>query len=43
MSPTTIRGTRAFVGTPGDPLVWVNTDDRRVERDADGTYVIRID
>ncbi len=35
--------TNAFVGTPGDPIVWVNTDDRRVERDDDGTYVIRID
>jgi hypothetical protein len=35
--------TNAFVGTAGDPLVWVNTDDRRVERDEDGTYVIRID
>ena len=33
----------AFVGTPSDPIVWVNTDDRRVERDEDGTYVIRID
>jgi hypothetical protein len=35
--------TNAFVGTPSDPIVWVNTDDRRVERDEDGTYVIRID
>jgi hypothetical protein len=35
--------TNAFVGTPSDPAVWVNTGDRRVERDDDGTYVIRID
>jgi hypothetical protein len=35
--------TNAFVGTPSDPIVWVNTDDRQVERDEDGTYVIRID
>jgi hypothetical protein len=35
--------TNAFVGTPSDPVVWVNTSDRRVERDEDGTYVIRID
>jgi hypothetical protein len=35
--------TNAFVGRPTDPIVWVNTDDRRVERDEDGTYVIRID
>ena len=35
--------TNAFVGTPGDPLVWVNANDRRVERDEDGTYFIRID
>jgi hypothetical protein len=35
--------TNAFVGTPGEPLVWVNTADRPVERDEDGTYVIRID
>jgi hypothetical protein len=35
--------TNAFVGTPTDPIVWVNTNDRRVERDEDGTYVIRID
>ncbi|HET6735293.1 hypothetical protein [Mycobacterium sp.] len=35
--------TNAFLGTPGDPIVWVNTSDRQVERDADGTYVIRID
>lgn len=35
--------TNAFIGTPGDPLVWVNAIDRRVERDEDGTYIIRID
>jgi hypothetical protein len=35
--------TNAYVGTPSDPVVWVNTEDRRVERDDDGTYVIRID
>jgi hypothetical protein len=35
--------TNAFLGTPSDPIVWVNTADRRVERDEDGTYVIRID
>jgi hypothetical protein len=35
--------TNAYVGTPSDPVVWVNTEDRRVERDEDGTYVIRID
>jgi hypothetical protein len=35
--------TNAYVGTPTDPVVWVNTEDRRVERDEDGTYVIRID
>jgi hypothetical protein len=35
--------TNAFLGTPSDPLVWVNTSDRQVERDEDGTYFIRID
>jgi hypothetical protein len=35
--------TNAFVGTPSDPVVWVNANDRRVERDDDGTYVIHID
>jgi len=35
--------TNAFVGSPGDPLVWVNANDRQVERDEDGTFVIRID
>jgi hypothetical protein len=35
--------TNAFLGTPSDPIVWINTSDRRVERDEDGTFVIRID
>ena len=35
--------TNALVGTPSDPIVWVNAIDRGVERDEDGTYVIRID
>ena len=35
--------TSAFVGSPSDPVVWVNAGDRRVQRDDDGTYVIRID
>ena len=35
--------TNAFLGTPSDPIVWVNTGDRRVERDEDGTYVVCID
>lgn len=35
--------TDAFVGTPSDPIVWVDAIDRRVERDENGTYVIRID
>jgi hypothetical protein len=35
--------TNAFLGTPNDPIVWVNTSDRRVERDEDGTYVVCID
>jgi len=33
----------AFVGTPSEPIVWVDAIDRQVERDEDGTYVIRID
>jgi hypothetical protein len=33
--------TNAFVGSPSEPLVWVNGGP--VERDEDGTYVIRID
>src|SRR5262245_57997689 len=35
--------TEAFIGTPSEPVVWVNAADRRVERDEDGTYVVRID
>jgi hypothetical protein len=35
--------TNAFLGTPSDPIVWVNATDRPVQRDEDGTYVIRID
>ena len=35
--------TNAFVGTPSDPIVWVDASGRQIERDADGTYVIRID
>jgi hypothetical protein len=35
--------TSAFVGAPSEPIIWVNAVDRRVERDDDGTYVIRID
>ena len=35
--------TNVFIGTPSDPIVWVNATDRRVERDEDGTYIIRID
>jgi hypothetical protein len=32
----------AFVGSPSEPALWVNAFDRQVERDEDGTYVIRI-
>ncbi|MGX9787233.1 hypothetical protein [Mycobacterium sp. MMS18-G62] len=32
----------AFVGSPSEPAVWVSAIDRQVERDEDGTYVIRI-
>ena len=35
--------TNTYVGTPSNPIVWVNAIDRRVERDEDGTYIIRID
>jgi hypothetical protein len=35
--------TNAFIGTPGDPVVWVNATDRPVERHEDGTYIVRID
>jgi hypothetical protein len=35
--------TNAFVGTPSDPIVWVDANNRQIERDEDGTYVIRIE
>jgi hypothetical protein len=35
--------TNAFVGTPREPVVWVDGNGRQIERDHDGTYVIRID
>jgi len=35
--------TNALLGTPSDPVVWINAMDRQVERDEDGTYFIRID
>ncbi len=35
--------TNAFVGTPSEPIVWVDGNGRQIERDPDGTYVIRID
>ena len=35
--------TNAFVGTPSDPICWINANDRPIERDQDGTYIIRID
>jgi hypothetical protein len=34
--------TDAFIGTPSEPIIWVNGGGQRVERDEDGTYVIRI-
>ena len=30
--------TNALLGTPSDPVVWINAMDRQVERDEDGTY-----
>ncbi|WP_233213327.1 hypothetical protein [Mycobacterium hubeiense] len=33
----------AYLGAQDAPVVWVNTDSGQVERDEDGTYVIRID
>ena len=33
----------AYLGTRSDTPVWLNTWDRQIERDEDGTYVIRID
>jgi hypothetical protein len=35
--------TNAYIGTPGDPIVWVDAVGRPVERDDDGTYVIHLD
>ena len=35
--------TNAFVGTPSEPIVWVDGNGSQIERDQDGTYVIRID
>jgi hypothetical protein len=35
--------TDAFIGAPSEPIVWVDANDRQVERDEDGTYIIRID
>lgn len=35
--------TNALVGTPSDPIVWVNAIEQHVERDEDGTYIIRIE
>lgn len=33
----------AYIGTRSDTPVWLNTWDRQIERDEDGTYVIRLD
>ncbi|MGV0811903.1 hypothetical protein ABQF34_08045 [Mycolicibacterium boenickei] len=33
----------AFLGSRRDTPVWINTLDGQIERDDDGTYVIRID
>jgi hypothetical protein len=33
----------AFVGTPSEPIVWLDGNGRQIERDEDGTYVIRIE
>jgi hypothetical protein len=33
----------AFIGSRTDTPVWLNTWDRDIERDEDGTYVIRVD
>ncbi|MDV3124148.1 hypothetical protein M1247_04425 [Mycobacterium sp. 21AC1] len=33
----------AFLGSRRDTPVWVNTGEHQIERDDDGTYVIRID
>lgn len=33
----------AYIGSRTDTPVWLNTWDRQIERDEDGTYVIRVD
>lgn len=33
----------AYLGTRADTPIWVNAWDREIERDEDGTYVIRLD
>jgi hypothetical protein len=33
----------AYLGTRSDTPVWLNTWDRQIERDEDGTYFIRLD
>jgi hypothetical protein len=33
----------AFIGSRTETPVWLNTWDREIERDEDGTYVIRLD
>jgi hypothetical protein len=33
----------AYLGTRADTPVWLNTWDREIERDEDGTYVIRLE
>lgn len=32
-----------FVGAPSEPIVWVDANGRQIEREEDGTFVIRID
>ena len=43
LQPGGTSTTNAFVGMPSEPVVWVNAIDKRIERDEDGTYFIRID
>ena len=33
----------AFLGTPGDPTVWVDAAGRQIERDEVGIYFVRLD
>jgi hypothetical protein len=33
----------AYIGSRSDTPVWLNTWDLQIERDEDGTYVIRVD